>query len=177
MEKLPCFDDDYSCKTRNLLELFEGTYEKQKETIENPKKEFLDNINRIEKDYKINRNYLKLYQKSELNYNMRAILVDWMFEVADEYKLKRDTIYEAVHILDRVFMTRCPIVQKENLQGLAITALHIAAKKEVNLEFFKKHFIFLKFFLFFCKKIKIFLFLGNLSTEIKGVCGSWSKSI
>ena len=118
------------------MELFEGTYEKQQGTTDNPKKEFLETMNRIEKDYKINRNYFKMYQNSQLNKNMRAILVDWLFEVADEYKLKRDTVYEAVHILDRVFMTRCDIVQKQNLQGLAITALHIAAKKEVNFGFF-----------------------------------------
>ena len=32
---------------------------------------------------------------------MREILVDWMMEVAEEFMIKRDTVYMAVDYLDR----------------------------------------------------------------------------
>lgn len=40
------------------------------------------------------------FQK-EINPNMRAILVDWLVEVAEEYKLSSETLYLGVCYLDR----------------------------------------------------------------------------
>lgn len=110
------------------MELFEQTYKKK---IEKGSDNFLREISKIESEYKVHENYLKDFEENQLNWSMRAILVDWMFEVADDFKLKRDTCYDAVNILDRFLQTKSNIIQKKNLQGIAITVLHIAAKKEV----------------------------------------------
>jgi cyclin A len=40
------------------------------------------------------------YQK-DITPHMRAILVDWLIEVAEEYKLSSETLYLAVSYIDR----------------------------------------------------------------------------
>jgi cyclin A len=60
--------------------------------------------------------------------NMRAILVDWLVEVADEYKLVADTLYLAVSYLDR-YLSAHPL-RRNRLQLLGVGAMLIAAKYE-----------------------------------------------
>jgi cyclin A len=36
-----------------------------------------------------------------INHSMRAILVDWLVEFAEEYKLQTNTLYLAVSYIDR----------------------------------------------------------------------------
>jgi cyclin-A len=55
----------------------------------------------------------------------RTVLVDWLVEVTDEFKLKADTLYLAVSYIDR-FLTTDSITQ-DKLQLLGVTALLIAA--------------------------------------------------
>ena len=114
------------------MELFEETY-KTNNTIKKIDKneDFLTQIMKIEREYKIHKDYFNYYHPNQFNWKMRAILIDWLFEVADDFKLKRDTLYEAISILDRFFQTKSKIIEKSNLQHLGLTALHIAAKKEV----------------------------------------------
>lgn len=57
--------------------------------------------------------------------NMRAILVDWLVEVADEYKLVADTLYLAVSYLDR-YLSAHPL-RRNRLQLLGVGAMLIAA--------------------------------------------------
>lgn len=40
-------------------------------------------------------------KQPDINMNMRAILVDWLVEVAEEYKLHDETLYLAVNYIDR----------------------------------------------------------------------------
>ena len=111
------------------MDVFERDYIKK---IEKTSDGFMQHIMKIESEYKVNKDYFKDFHTSHFNHKMRAILVDWLFEVSEDFKLKRDTLYEAVNILDRFFQTKSKLIQKANLQGLGITALHIAAKKEVK---------------------------------------------
>lgn len=60
---------------------------------------------------------------------MRAILLDWLIEVCEVYKLHRETYYLAVDYLDRYLSTK-KRVQKTHLQLIGITCLFIAAKVE-----------------------------------------------
>ena len=60
---------------------------------------------------------------------MRAILLDWMMEVCNEFTLKRETFYYAVNYVDR-FLSAHPNVKKEELQLVGVTAMFIAAKME-----------------------------------------------
>ena len=60
---------------------------------------------------------------------MRAILLDWLIEVCEVYKLHRETYYLAVDYLDRYLSTQKK-VQKTHLQLIGITCLFVAAKVE-----------------------------------------------
>ncbi|KAL6847009.1 hypothetical protein ACP4OV_022862 [Aristida adscensionis] len=60
--------------------------------------------------------------------NMRSILVDWLVEVAEEYKLVADTLYLAVSYIDR-FLSANPL-SRDKLQLLGVAAMLIAAKYE-----------------------------------------------
>uniref|UniRef100_A0A4W4EN00 Cyclin N-terminal domain-containing protein n=1 Tax=Electrophorus electricus TaxID=8005 RepID=A0A4W4EN00_ELEEL len=59
---------------------------------------------------------------------MRIILVDWLVEVAEEYKLCSETIYLAVNYLDR-FLS-CMSVLRGKLQLVGTAAMLLAAKYE-----------------------------------------------
>ncbi|XP_033249631.1 G2/mitotic-specific cyclin-B3-like [Drosophila miranda] len=57
---------------------------------------------------------------------MRAVLVDWMVEVQEHFRLYHETLYLAVKIVD-LYLCRA-VIKKENLQLLGITAFFIASK-------------------------------------------------
>ena len=59
---------------------------------------------------------------------MRAILVDWLVEVAEEYKLCADTLYQAVNYVDRFLSLH--VAQRSQLQLIGVTCMWIAAKYE-----------------------------------------------
>ncbi|KAJ1381640.1 Cyclin-like [Sesbania bispinosa] len=69
-------------------------------------------------------NYAETVQ-SEVSKEMRKILVDWMVEVAEDYKLISDTIYLAVSCIDRFLSTR-PI-SRNDLQLLGVSCMLIAS--------------------------------------------------
>lgn len=74
--------------------------------------------------------YLKLHP--ELSPSMRAILIDWLMEVCQEYLLKRETFHLAVTYVDR-FLSKTQNVMKAQLQLVGICALYIASKLEVRM--------------------------------------------
>lgn len=63
---------------------------------------------------------------------MRAILLDWLIEVCEVYKLHRETYYLAVDYIDR-FLSKNKEQKKTHLQLLGITSLFVAAKVRSNL--------------------------------------------
>ncbi|XP_066372768.1 cyclin-A3-1-like [Miscanthus floridulus] len=60
--------------------------------------------------------------------NMRAILIDWLVEVAEEYKLVSDTLYLTVSYIDR-FLT-ANALNRQRLQLLGVSAMLVASKYE-----------------------------------------------
>lgn len=60
---------------------------------------------------------------------MRAILMDWIMEVCEAYKLRRVTYYLAVDYIDR-YLTIQPDVPKTQLQLVGVCCLFMAAKVE-----------------------------------------------
>lgn len=77
----------------------------------------------------IERNPNMLETHPSLHPNMRAILLDWLNEVSEVYKLHRETYYLAMDYLDR-FLSKKMEITKAQLQLLGITCLFIAAKVE-----------------------------------------------
>jgi G2/mitotic-specific cyclin-B, other len=73
-----------------------------------------------------NPNYMEL--QSEINFNMRGILVDWIVEVHLKYTLLPETLYLAVNLIDRFLSLKN--VSKSKLQLLGVTALFVASKYE-----------------------------------------------
>lgn len=68
---------------------------------------------------------------------MRAILLDWLIEVCEVYKLHRETYYLAVDYLDR-FLSSNVQISKTRLQLIGITCLFIAAKVSVTVTIFER---------------------------------------
>ncbi|XP_043500130.1 G1/S-specific cyclin-E-like [Polistes fuscatus] len=60
---------------------------------------------------------------------MRAILLDWLIEVCEVYKLHRETYYLAMDYIDR-YLSIHQNIPKNQLQLIGITCLFIAAKVE-----------------------------------------------
>lgn len=58
---------------------------------------------------------------------MRAILLDWLIEVCEVYKLHRETYYLTIDYLDRYISSKSNI-SKSQLQLIGITCLFIASK-------------------------------------------------
>lgn len=63
--------------------------------------------------------------QKEVTHNMRAILVDWLVEVAEEYGLRPQTLFLAIDYLDRYLTLRH--VARQSLQLVGITCMFIAA--------------------------------------------------
>lgn len=59
---------------------------------------------------------------------MRAVLLNWLIDVHLKYKLKTETLFLAVDIIDGYLSKRA--VDRTQLQLVGITALWIAAKYE-----------------------------------------------
>ncbi|XP_030950787.1 putative cyclin-A3-1 isoform X2 [Quercus lobata] len=72
-------------------------------------------------------NYLEKVQK-EVTANMRGVLVDWLVEVAEKYKLLPDTLYLAISYIDRFLSLN--VVHKQKLQLLGVSSMLIASKYE-----------------------------------------------
>ena len=83
---------------------------------------------RSECDYAPDPGYLT--RQPHLNARMRAVLLDWMFEVGQEYGLKRDTLHFSINYVDRFLSRQENPVQRHELQLVGVTALWIASKME-----------------------------------------------
>ncbi|KAM6289387.1 G2/mitotic-specific cyclin-B1-like [Aegotheles albertisi] len=70
----------------------------------------------------------------EVNGNMRAIVIEWLVEIQVEFRLRQETLYLAVAILDRYLQDNS--VPKKMLQLVGVTAMFIASKYE---EMFAPH--------------------------------------
>ncbi|XP_058237296.1 G1/S-specific cyclin-E1 isoform X2 [Hemibagrus wyckioides] len=85
--------------------------------------------NLLKKDKLYLHNMHVMERHPNLQPKMRAILLDWLIEVCEVYKLHRETFYLGQDYFDR-FMSTQKDVQKSTLQLIGISALFIAAKME-----------------------------------------------
>ncbi len=90
---------------------------------------FLDTYCKEEKtlEFKIIPNFME--NQTDINNRMRAIVVNWMIEVHDRFKLLPDTLFLSVIIFDR-YMSIINNIKKERLQLIGVTSLLIACKYE-----------------------------------------------
>lgn len=72
--------------------------------------------------------YLTTVQRDGVDAHKRLVLIDWLVEVVDEFKLSQTTLFLAVNLVDR-YLSRRP-VPRSALQLLGVTALWLASKFE-----------------------------------------------
>lgn len=70
------------------------------------------------------KDYMEIVQR-DITSNMRGILVDWLVEVAEEYKLLSDTLHLAVSYIDRFLSLNR--ISRIKLQLLGVSAMLIAS--------------------------------------------------
>ncbi|NXB89737.1 CCNE1 protein, partial [Vidua chalybeata] len=85
--------------------------------------------NMINKEETYVRDKFYLQRHPQLQPKMRTILLDWLMEVCEAYKLHRETFYLAQDFFDRFMATQQDVV-KTLLQLIGVTSLFIAAKLE-----------------------------------------------
>ncbi|XP_020206943.1 cyclin-A1-1 isoform X2 [Cajanus cajan] len=71
--------------------------------------------------------FMERIQK-DINVSMRAILIDWLVEVAEEYRLVPDTLYLTVNYIDRYLSGNA--MNSQRLQLLGVSCMMIASKYE-----------------------------------------------
>lgn len=88
--------------------------------------EIMDVLFREEALYMPRHDYMAT--QTDINARMRAILIDWLIEVHLKYKLRRETLYLAVNLIDR-YMAILP-VSRRRLQLVGVVGMFVAAKFE-----------------------------------------------
>lgn len=68
--------------------------------------------------------------KTQLTPGMRAILIDWLVEIQENFELYHETLYLAVRIVDLFLQEKD--IDKTKLQLVGATAMLIASKIEVS---------------------------------------------
>ncbi|KAF3447023.1 hypothetical protein FNV43_RR12203 [Rhamnella rubrinervis] len=66
--------------------------------------------------------------QKDINASMRAILVDWLVEVAEEYRLVPDTLFLTINYIDRYLSGN--VIDRKHLQLLGVACMMIATKYE-----------------------------------------------
>ncbi|XP_062179220.1 cyclin-A1-4-like isoform X2 [Phragmites australis] len=66
--------------------------------------------------------------QTDMSTNMRAMLIDWLVEVTEEYRLVPETLYLTVNYIDRYLSVK--EISRHRLQLLGVACLLIAAKYE-----------------------------------------------
>ncbi|XKL66237.1 hypothetical protein PGB90_009657 [Kerria lacca] len=89
-------------------------------------KDIYDYLKYLEKTHPIKEDYLKT---KEVTPKTRAILIDWLVDVQQEYHLLQETLHIAVGILDS-YLQNAHKVNRSHLQLIGMTALFLACKYE-----------------------------------------------
>merc|ERR1712141_737534 len=77
-------------------------------------------------------NYLKSkkVEKTTILPKMRAVLVDWLIQVHQQFNLLQETLYLTVAILDRFLQDHASKIERKQLQLVGVASMFIAAKYE-----------------------------------------------
>lgn len=89
-------------------------------------KEIYSYLRTLEMEHRVSPHYMQ--SQRDINATMRGILIDWLVEVAEEYRLEAETLYLAVNYIDR-FLSQVP-VNRSKLQLVGVTCMLVAAKYE-----------------------------------------------
>ncbi|TQE01281.1 hypothetical protein C1H46_013097 [Malus baccata] len=147
LTNLPIQDSDRKKPKRNWIKRKSNMMKKEEEEVHEPeivsssvdpsKSEFSSSIYQhlhslecmvqMEANKRPSPSYMGRVQ-NDISPKMRGILVDWLVEVAEEYKLVTDTLYLTVSYLDRYLSSYA--VSRSKLQLLGVSCMIIASKYE-----------------------------------------------
>lgn len=94
--------------------------------VEEYQVDILEYLKEAEKRHRPKPAYMK--KQPDINHSMRTILVDWLVEVCEEYRLQSETLCLAISYIDR-FLSFMSVVRAK-LQLVGTAAMFIAAKYE-----------------------------------------------
>jgi len=83
-------------------------------------------MHKLECEFHVSPRYMS--QRTEIKEGMRAILVDWLIQVHNRFRLLQETLYITVSILDRFLSVHD--VTKKDLQLVGVSAMLLASKYE-----------------------------------------------
>ncbi|KAJ4952994.1 hypothetical protein NE237_029826 [Protea cynaroides] len=86
-----------------------------------------NNLRIVELVRRISSNFMETLQR-DITQDIRGILIDWLVEVAEEYKLVPDTLHLTVYFIDCFLSAN--YMERQRLQLLGITCMLIASKYE-----------------------------------------------
>ena len=92
----PVFEEKLTIKTREQLE--EDLFE-----LPDYRQSIFEHLKSVEPQYAPKKNFME--QQADINSAMRTILIDWLIEVSDEYKLQDETLFLSVQYVDRFLST------------------------------------------------------------------------
>eukprot|EP00467_Chlorarachnion_reptans_P015397 CAMPEP_0114498670 /NCGR_PEP_ID=MMETSP0109-20121206/6997_1 /TAXON_ID=29199 /ORGANISM="Chlorarachnion reptans, Strain CCCM449" /LENGTH=393 /DNA_ID=CAMNT_0001676165 /DNA_START=137 /DNA_END=1318 /DNA_ORIENTATION=+ len=88
--------------------------------------EIMQYLKSIEGKFRAKKNYMS--KQRDINSRMREILIDWLNEVHLKFKLRIETLYLSINLIDRFLSLRA--VSRTKLQLVGCTAMLIASKYE-----------------------------------------------
>eukprot|EP00045_Choanoeca_perplexa_P001901 m.22255 g.22255 ORF g.22255 m.22255 type:complete len:403 (+) comp11225_c0_seq2:133-1341(+) len=95
-------------------------------TLNQYQQQILQHLLQFENNFRPRSGYMR--KQRDINHEMRTILVDWLVEVALEYKLEPTTLHLTVAYVDR-FLSEMA-VQRGKLQLVGVTCMLLASKYE-----------------------------------------------
>lgn len=84
-------------------------------------------LRHLERSQAIREDFLK---GGHVNGKMRAVLINWLAEVHEQFKLLQETLYLTVAILDRYLSAEGLKVKRQKLQLIGVSAMFLASKYE-----------------------------------------------
>lgn len=73
-------------------------------------------------------NNIKSASNKEITPQMRGILVKWIIQVGEKFKVKPETIHICVQLIDFVLIVKGSTINKSNYQLLGVSCLFVASK-------------------------------------------------
>jgi len=104
-----------------------------KDDLENPQlcseyaPEMYAYLRTIEKNFTVDADYLTSCPATG---KMRTVLLDWLVDVQQQFKLLQETLYLTVSIIDRFMSTDGKDIKRNLLQLVGVTAMFLASKME-----------------------------------------------
>jgi hypothetical protein len=111
--------------------------------------DILNNLKQEETFFNTSQPLLSL--QKEITDRMRATIVDWIIDIHNKFKLRNETLFLAVNILDNYLTVKC--IKRTRLQLLGVASLFIACKYEE----------------IFCPEIRDFVFIMDNTFDNKDI--------